>query len=225
MTDTADRPDDTGTRLQRRLVELPAPVLAPRTVVVQCAGCQGHGKVRMSVHDVLTESIGLIADQADGVVIMFYERLYAIDPALAELFPPDLLTAPAHAEGSRGAAQRDKLVEVLVKVATLYGAGEREEVELVTILRRAGASHASFLRRSEGVIRGATPAEYESVRRALFDTLHAVGGDRWRPEYDAAWDQAYTFASREMQHAQEHEGREMQHPRQPRATADPPKRS
>jgi hemoglobin-like flavoprotein len=214
----AIRPEDTGSRMQRRTVDLPQPPLPPRTIIVTCAGCQGHGRVRMSVHDILTESIGLIADQADAVVIKFYDRLFAINPVLVKIFPPDLLKAPAHAEGSPGAHQRDQLVEALVKVATLYGAGEREEKELDAFLRQAGRSH-SLLPYPDGP-RPPTREEYGQVKRALFETLVEVAGDRWKPEYTAAWSQAYDDAETEMRHATKHEGREMQVPRQTRRSAD-----
>lgn len=221
MSTTADQPaEDTGTRLgARRMVELPEPELPPRTVVVQCVGCQGHGRVRMSVHDVLTESIGLIADNPDPVIVKFYERLFQIDPSLIKIFPPDLLDAPAHAEGSRGAHQRDQLVGALVKVATLFGAGEREEHELNTILRQAGRSHANLMW-PDGRVGPPLRQHWDAVRRALFDTLHSAAGEAWREEYDAAWDDAYDHAETEMRHAIRHEGRHMTAPRQARVTAD-----
>lgn len=213
------RPEDTGTRLRRREVELPPDAWEPRTIVVACSGCQGHGRVRMSIHDVLGESAGLIADSFDPVIVKFYDRLFTLDPELKHIFPPDLLTAAAHAEGSRGAHQRDQLVNALVKVATLYGAGEREEVELDQILRAAGRSHAA-IQWPDGRVGPPLPRHWRSVERALFETLHEVAGTRWRPEYDVAWSEAYDHAEVEMRHAIQHEGRAMKVARQARATAD-----
>jgi len=218
MTEPADQP--TEERPGRRMVDLPAAELPPRTVVVQCVGCEGHGKVQMSVHDVLGESIALIQDHADDVVRRFYKRLFTLAPAISGMFPKDLLTAPAHAEGSPGAHQRDMLVGALVKVATLYGAGEREERELDTVLRQAGRSHASFAFPGEDLPRPAGPDEYALVKRALFETLTEVAGNLWRPEYTKAWGEAYDYAATEMQHASNHEGRHMTHARQTRLTAE-----
>lgn len=221
MPDAADRPanlEDTESR-GRRTIALPDPDLPPRTVVVECAGCHGHGKVRMSVHDLLSESIGLIADNPDPVIVRFYSRLFQADPNLAAIFPPDLLSAPAHAEGSKGARQRDQLVGALVKVATLFGAGHREEAELDAYLRQAGRSHAA-IEWPDGRVGPPLRRHWEAVRTALFDTLHAVAGTKWREEYDTVWDEAYEHAETEMRHAIQHEGREMTIPRQRRLTAE-----
>jgi hemoglobin-like flavoprotein len=163
----------------------------------------------MSVHDVLSESIALIADNSDDVVRAFYRRLFVLAPGIEAMFPPDLLTANTHQEGSAGARQRDQLVGALVKVAELFGAGDREEQELDTILRMAGRSHSAFRFPGEAVPRPARAAEYALVKRALFETLGEVAGDRWKPEYTEAWDQAYDYAAVEMQHASQHEGRSM----------------
>lgn len=200
-------------------VDLPRAELPPRAIIVTCAGCQGHGRVQMPVHDILTESVALIADNPDPVIVKFYERLFEMDPNLVAIFPPDLVTAPAHADGSKGAHQRDMLVNALVAVATLYGAGAAEEVKLNTQLRQWGRTHA-VIQWPDGRVGPPLPHHWAVVARALFDTLHAVAGDRWRPEYDAAWAAAYDHAEVEMRHAINHEGREMTVPRMPRETAD-----
>ncbi len=217
MATTADQP--TGEEPRRQMVDLPAAELPPRTIIVACAGCQGHGKVRMSVHDVLSESITLIADNPDPVIKRFYGHLFTINPVLKAIFPPDLLNAPAHAAGSQGAHQRDQLVGALVKVSTLYGGGHREEQELVAILRQAGRSHAA-LEWPDGRVGPPLPQHWQQVKKALFETLAAVAGDQWRDEYTAAWSEAYDFAETEMRHAIQHEGRELTVARQPRRTAE-----
>lgn len=208
-TDRHTDPTDTGTHL--RLPEPPA-----HTITVACAGCHGNGHVTLPINPILRESLAALPNP-DALAVAFYERLFNLAPELATLFPPDLLTGQAGLDGkSAGVAQREKLVAALAAVAEGYGGNPDETAQLDRVLAQAGRSHAAFHRPGEPAPRGASIAEYLTVKQALFETLIDQAGDRWRPEYATAWNEAYDYAMILMLHAQVTDGRYMQTPRLPR---------
>jgi hemoglobin-like flavoprotein len=168
-----------------------------------CSACRGKGYV-MTTSDLLRESVGLLGRTEDDAVLVFYRHLLDAAPNLAEIFPADLL-APRHGLGdpdSRGIGQRDKLYGALEALATMYDPADTSEggpmARLDTALQSFGRAHASFVRPSEGVTRGATVEEYGAVKAVLFATIHELAGEKWLPEYDGAWAEAYDYAALEM---------------------------
>jgi hemoglobin-like flavoprotein len=168
-----------------------------------CPHCRGKGFV-MTTSDLLRESVGLLGRTEDDAVLVFYRHLLEAAPSLAEIFPADLL-APRHGLGdpdSRGIGQRDKLYGALEALATMYDPADTSDdgpmARLNTALCSFGRAHASFVRPSEGVTRGATVEEYGAVKAVLFATFHELAGEKWLPEYDAAWAEAYDYAALEM---------------------------
>jgi hemoglobin-like flavoprotein len=204
----ADRPRidvaDTLSRLERPWT--------PPTIAVDCAGCHGNGKVNMTVNDLLRESLALVED-ADEFARGAYQRLFNKAPHVKTIFPPDLLTASRHDEGSKGLAQRERLVSAVVGLAEHYGRSPEEMDQLDKALRRWGTTHAAFWWPEEGRSRPPTRAEYEAVWQALAETFVATLGNRWKPEYGIAWEQAYDHAEVEMRHATQHEGQAFTAPR------------
>jgi hemoglobin-like flavoprotein len=199
---------------------VPAPIVSNERQT--CQHCEGTGYMP-SVSDLLRESAEWISDM-DSVVKAFYEHLLDLahgdavmaakmkgatdeqagragDEAVADLayiFPADLLTARAGQEGSRGAAQRDKLAKALVALATMYDPSDADAMaRLDTALTSMGARHASFARR-DGTVSGATLAEYNLVKRALMDILSAGLGPKLTAAHAAAWSQAYDDAAGTM---------------------------
>lgn len=174
----------------------PGPVHGTRVV---CHECQGAGFLLKSTNELLGESLALIPEgQGDAVIREFYRRLVAADngkdPAeqLTPLFPPDLLTDDAMH------GQRDKLLHALMALAQLYNPDDAASMErLDHALASYGRHHALFTR-PDGSVRGASFGEYVAVRDTLFSTLHDVAGSAWRPEYDAAWAEAYDHAAERM---------------------------
>jgi hemoglobin-like flavoprotein len=198
-----------GGSAQDTLVPAPDPVtdtsarLAASEILAlraPCPHCRGKGYV-MTTSDLLRESVALLKDHEDDAVLEFYARLLRAAPALAQIFPSDLLAPrdPLGDPDSAGIRQRDKLYGALEALATTYDPqDDLAMTRLCTALQAFGRSHASFYRPAEQVTRGATWEEYGAVKAILFATLHDLAGEAWLPEYDAAWAEAYDFAAGEM---------------------------
>jgi hemoglobin-like flavoprotein len=120
----------------------------------------------------------LVVPIADTAASIFYERLFTLDPSLRPLFA-----------NSEPAAQRRKLVQALaMAVASL----DRLD-ELVPTLEALGSRHAGY---------GVHDAHYETVGRALIDTLEQGLGGAWTSETAAAWMEAYGIVADTMRRAQ-----------------------
>lgn len=111
-------------------------------------------------------SFARIAPQSETVALMFYSRLFEIDPALRALFKPDM------------AAQRRSLMAMLA--AGVEGLGQVDT--LLPVLHALGARHAGY---------GIQPSHYDTVATALLDTLAAALGDAFTPALRADWTAAY----------------------------------
>lgn len=94
--------------------------------------------------------------------LVFYRRLFEIDPALRPLFTSNI------------EAQAKKLIEML---AVLIGMLERP-LGLDIELRAMGARHAGY---------GVKTEHYATVVEALLDMLAEVLGDKFTPDVKAAW--------------------------------------
>lgn len=114
---------------------------------------------------------------ADTAATLFYDRLFAIDPDLRDLFRETDM-----------AAQRDKLVATLANVVQNL---DYLEI-LVPTIEDLGQRHVGY---------GVTDAHYDSVGAALLWTLARGLGDSWTPEAEAAWTEAYGTISGIMRRA------------------------
>jgi hemoglobin-like flavoprotein len=94
--------------------------------------------------------------------LVFYQRLFALDPALRPMF------------GNNIEIQARKLTDMLGVLIILLERPEKLEAEL----RAMGARHKGY---------GVKDAHYETVGRALLGMLSEVIGKRWIPEVQAAW--------------------------------------
>jgi len=169
--------------------KVPAPLV--RVEREPCPHCEGMGYMP-SISDHLRASIALVGDSGDPIVQAFYAELLSLAPALAGLFPSDLLTA----DKIRG--QRDKLLKALIALSELYDPADEDKMgRLDTALKAFGRSHAAFIR-PDGSVQGATWEEYATVKTILFRTLVAAAGSAWKPEYTASWSQAYDYAAAVM---------------------------
>jgi len=108
-----------------------------------------------------------VAPICDTAAVLFYERLFALDPALRPMF--------AHTDM---AAQRKLLMQTLAVVVASIDKLET----LVPAVEALGRRHAGF---------GVTPGDYATVGRALLDTLRTGLGAAFTPEVEAAWSDAY----------------------------------
>ena len=120
-----------------------------------------------------------IGDVGDPVAMLFYERLFEIDPTSRMLF--------AKADP---AAQRSKLLQALgIIVADL----ERPDA-LAPVLQSMGRRHLAY---------GVRRRHYDSVCDALLWSFERGLGDDWTDEVQEAWDRAYTLVSEIMKGAAE----------------------
>ena len=109
----------------------------------------------------------------DEAARLFYEHLFALDPALAAMFPTDL------------EAQRCKLMTTL-QFATF---SLNKPTDLLPSVRAMGARHSGY---------GATSAHYATVRSALLWMFDAALGDDFTPAARNAWAEVIDLLSHEM---------------------------
>jgi hemoglobin-like flavoprotein len=124
-------------------------------------------------HQLLKDSLTLVAPVADELVATFYDRLFAQYPQVRLMFPVDM------------APQRDKLLKALVAVVQHYDTPEA----LLPALTSLGRNHVRY---------GAEAGHYAAVGQILLGTLRDYAGDAWTPEVARAWERAYTFAAGTM---------------------------
>lgn len=113
-------------------------------------------------------SWGHVVPIADVAATAFYDRLFALDPDLRDLF--------AHTDMAR---QKQLLVQTLAVVVKSI---DRLE-QVVPAVQALGRRHAGY---------GVRPADFATVGQALLDTLAFGLGDAFDVEHRAAWTAAYT---------------------------------
>jgi hemoglobin-like flavoprotein len=118
-----------------------------------------------------------VAADADALTIHFYARLFAIDDSAARLFA-----------GIDMASQRKKLAQALTVVVKVLD----DPDQLLPAVAALGKRHANY---------GVEHHHFDSVGEALVAALGAVLGDRFVPELQAAWTEAYTLVASVMRRA------------------------
>ena len=116
------------------------------------------------------ESFSKVAPIADQAAVMFYDRLFAIAPAVKALFPVDLTE------------QRKKLMSTLGYVVNGLG-------DLPSVLPAASAlakKHVAY---------GVEASHYSTVGEALLWTLEKGLGAGWTKDVAEAWAAAYATLS------------------------------
>jgi hemoglobin-like flavoprotein len=121
-------------------------------------------------------SFATVAPIADQAGLMFYDRLFTIDPSLRPLFKGDI------AEQSR----------TLMKMIAVAVDGLDKLDTIVPAVQALGVRHAGY---------GVTSAHYDTVATALLWTLGQGLGDGFTPEVETAWVAAYTLLATTMQQA------------------------
>jgi hemoglobin-like flavoprotein len=119
------------------------------------------------------QSFTLVAPNREAVAAAFYDRLFAIDPALKPLFRGDLRS------------QGIKLMGALTLVVTQLNRLETILDDVKALARR----HVGY---------GVTDQHYATVGQALLDTLQSGLGEAFTPELRGAWTRAYTLLSGAM---------------------------
>ena len=115
---------------------------------------------------------------ADAAAIMFYDRLFEIDPTTRPLFRQ---TDMVH--------QRKKLIQI---IGTAVASLERLDA-LVPVVEDLGRRHAGYCVEDK---------HYDSVGAALLWTLERGLGKEWTPQVAEAWTQTYGLLSGVMRRAQ-----------------------
>ena len=123
--------------------------------------------------DALETSFDLIAPRGDDLMDEFYARLFEAAPTVRPLFPTDLKR------------QKTMLLGALV----LLRKSLRNLDGIVPTLRSLGARHVAY---------GARPEHYPVVGAVLLESMAAVAGDAWTPEYERAWGAAYGVVAATM---------------------------
>ena len=126
--------------------------------------------------DLVQNSFIRIATIADDAAILFYQKLFELDPSLKSMFRGDM------------AEQRKKLMQMLT--AAVKGLDRLEQ--LVPVVQDLGRRHGAY---------GVKESHYETVGAALLWTLEAGLGRDFTPEVKEAWTAVYGLLATTMKNA------------------------
>ncbi len=126
--------------------------------------------------DEVKRSFTLVAPIADQAGILFYTRLFEIDPSLRPLFKGDI------------EVQSKKLMQLIA--VTVNGLDRLETI--VPTVQALGARHAGY---------GVTDEHYDTVAAALLWTLEQGLGTAFTPAAREAWTAAYLLLAGAMKAA------------------------
>jgi hemoglobin-like flavoprotein len=122
------------------------------------------------------KSFAAIAPIADDAAVLFYQRLFEIDPSLKSMFRGDM------------AEQRRKLMQMLTAAVK----GLQRLDRLVPVLEDLGRRHIGY---------GVTDQHYDTVGAALLWTLEKGLGRAFTPEVQEAWAAVYGLLANTMRNA------------------------
>jgi len=122
------------------------------------------------------DSFASIAGIADDAAILFYQRLFELDPSLRGMFRGDMTE------------QRRKLMQMIT--AAVKGLDRLEQ--LVPVVQDLGRRHGKY---------GVQPSHYDTVGAALLWTLEAGLGRDFTREVKEAWTAVYTLLATTMKEA------------------------
>ena len=116
----------------------------------------------------------MVVPIADTAAVLFYDRLFVLDPSLAPMFGNDM-------------AEQRRRVMTMIGVAVT---GLTRIDTVVPVLRNLGARHVGY---------GVKDEHYATVGAALLWTLEQGLGPAFTDEARAAWTAAYTIVATTMQ--------------------------
>jgi hemoglobin-like flavoprotein len=122
------------------------------------------------------QSFSTIAPIADAAAVLFYQRLFELDPSLERMFRGDM------------AEQRKKLMQMLT--AAVKGLDRLEQ--LVPVVQDLGRRHATY---------GVAEKHYDTVGAALLWTLEKGLGAAFTPDMKEAWAAVYGLLATTMKEA------------------------
>lgn len=115
--------------------------------------------------EIIQSTFAQIPD-ADQLAVLFYARLFEIDPSTKPMFRGDM------------ADQRKKLIQALAIV--VHGLGDLSGI--VPAIQQLGKRHVAY---------GVTPDHWNSVGTALLMSLEEVFGEAFTESVRIAWTMAY----------------------------------
>lgn len=122
------------------------------------------------------QTFALVEPNAPAVAENFYNRLFAIDPHLRNLFANDM------------ADQRDRLMTMISEAVE----GLNDLGTLVPLLEDLGVRHAGY---------DVSPVDYDTVGEALLGTLEEGLGDAFSSDVREAWTSVYSLIAETMKSA------------------------
>jgi hemoglobin-like flavoprotein len=122
------------------------------------------------------DSFAEVVPIAPQAAALFYDRLFALDPSLKQLFEGDM-------------TEQGRLLMTMIGTA-VANLGSLEKI--VPAVQDLGRRHATY---------GVQPRHYDTVGAALLWTLGQGLGDAFTPPVEAAWTEAYTIVSTVMKEA------------------------
>jgi hemoglobin-like flavoprotein len=126
--------------------------------------------------EAVKESWSKVVPIADQAAVLFYQRLFTLDPSLRALFKTDMTE------------QRKLLMTML---GTAVGGLDRLDT-IVPAVQALGRRHNEY---------GVTNAHYATVGQALLWTLEQGLGDAFTPDVREAWTAAFGLVSSTMKDA------------------------
>ena len=126
--------------------------------------------------DLVQGTFASIATIADDAAILFYQRLFELDPSLRSMFRGDM------------AEQRKKLMQMIT--AAVKGLDRLDQ--LVPVVQNLGRRHAGY---------GVQDSHYDTVGAALLWTLEKGLGPAFTPETKEAWVTVYGLLATTMKAA------------------------
>ena len=120
----------------------------------------------MTQIELVQKTFAVVAPIADDVAVLFYRRLFEIDPSLESMFKGDMTE------------QRRKLMVMLT--AAVKGLPRLDR--LIPVLEDLGRRHVHY---------GVVDRHYETVGEALLWTLEKGLGSAFTPEVKDAWTTVY----------------------------------
>lgn len=153
-----------------------ATVVRPRRVEVRQQK-PGDGPLTAEEIAQVRNTFKPVSEIKDEAARLFYNRLFELDPSLRPLFASADMTE-----------QGKKLMSTIaVAVGALDKLGE-----IVPTVRELGVRHKGY---------GVEPAHYDTVGKALIDTLKGALGDAFTPDAENAWIKTYGILADTMKAA------------------------
>lgn len=126
--------------------------------------------------ELVQSSFNLVTPILESATMMFYDRLFQLDPSLRRMFHGPL----------------DGQARKLAHVLTVVVKGLSRPQQTLRAVEELGRRHLTY---------GVQPEHYATVGAALLWTLQSGLGEAFTPEVREAWASAYLFLSTTMQEA------------------------